>query len=270
MQLETINWEKWRKFFASRKDRQLPQLEDPSEYRNVPNSVARSLAIFQLGESGGGSVVEQARRSEIRSINGDYADAMAMFVAEEHRHAEILAICVRNLGGSLIRKNWTAGLFVFGRRMIGLRLKILVLLAAEVVGICYYHLLASRLPDSRIKSLLMQMVSDEQAHLHFHCEFLRSQTRGFFRRQIFKATWRFVMFVAALVVACDHRTAILETRIGIGNICRRWVKYSQLAEQLIVDSSSARSINLMPPLDLGSNTHASEPDYVATEVAVSN
>jgi len=89
---------------------------------------------------------------------------MQLFVKEEHRHAEILAICIRNLGGNLIRQNWTARLFVFGRRLIGLRLKVLVLLAAEVVGICYYHLLATRLPPTRLKSLLAQLVNDERAH----------------------------------------------------------------------------------------------------------
>ena len=164
-----INWRKWHEFFASRSNRQLPVLKSHETYSNVPNSVARSLAIFQMGESGGGTVVEQARRSTIPNIDGHYADAMQLFVAEEHRHAEILAICVRNLGGSLIRSNWTAKLFVFARRLIGLRLKVLVLLAAEVVGICYYHLIATRLPESRLRSMLAQIVDDERAHLHFHC-----------------------------------------------------------------------------------------------------
>ena len=100
----------------------------------MPGSLARSLAVFELGESGGGTIVEQARRSGIEAIDDDYADALALFVDEEHRHADILAICVRMLGGTLIRKNWTATLFVFARRLIGLRLKILVLLAAEWVG----------------------------------------------------------------------------------------------------------------------------------------
>ena len=76
---------------------------------------------------------------------------MAYFVEEEHRHANILAMCVRLLGGTLVKKNWTAGLFVFARRLIGLRLKVLVLLAAEVVGLCYYHLLAVQLPASRLR-----------------------------------------------------------------------------------------------------------------------
>ena len=66
--------------------------------------------------------------------------------------------------------NWTARLFVIARRLIGLRLKIVVLLAAEVVGLCYYHLLAVQLPQSRLRSQLLEIVEDERSHLYFHCE----------------------------------------------------------------------------------------------------
>src|SRR5688572_20784402 len=96
------DWQAWRDLFAARSQRPLPGLDDPQDYSGVPDSVARSLAIFQLGESGGGTVVAQARGSRIRSARGRYADAMQLFVAEEHRHAAMLAICVRTLGGSLV------------------------------------------------------------------------------------------------------------------------------------------------------------------------
>lgn len=235
MRTDIISWTKWRDFFAARCDRELPSLEDGQCYRHVPASVARSLAIFQLGESGGGTIVQQARDSKLEVIDDDYADAMRLFVDEEHRHAEILAICVRNLGGQLIRKNWTANLFVFSRRLIGLRLKVMVLLAAEVVGICYYHILASRLPKSRIKSLLAQLVNDEKAHLRFHCEFLRLHTMKWWQRQVFRLAWRLTMVAAAGVVLLDHRHAIRDLQIPPNLVWQRWRSYSQLAERLVVD-----------------------------------
>lgn len=233
MQSESTNWREWRHFFALRSDRQLPELSASEDYSEIPNSVARSLAIFQLGESGGGTVIEQARRSAINSIDEHYAEAMGLFVAEEHRHADILAICVRNLGGSIIRTNWTAKLFVFARRLIGLRLKVLVLLAAEVVGLCYYHLLASRLPPSRLKSLLAQIVNDERAHLHFHCSFLRTQAQSAWRRTLFVMVWRSTMFAAAIVVLLDHRHALRDLELDISTVWRRWTTYSRLAERLV-------------------------------------
>lgn len=237
MSNDYINWRMWHQFFASRSSRQLPGLKPPETYSNVPNSVARSLAIFQLGESGGGTVIEQARRSMMPEIDEHYAAAMQLFVAEEHRHAEILAICVRNLGGSLIRNNWTAKLFVFARRLIGLRLKVLVLLAAEVVGICYYHLIATRLPKSRLRSMLAQIVDDERAHLHFHCSFLRTQTNSQWRRILFIAIWRITMIAAAIVVLIDHRATLRDLNLPYATVWRRWMTYSRHAERLVTRRS---------------------------------
>lgn len=238
MQTEIINWERWQQFFASRSERQLPELDTAEDYSKIPASLGRSLAIFQLGESGGGTVVDQARGSQISEIDDHYAEAMQLFVEEEHRHAEVLAICIRNLGGTLIRQNWTAKLFVFARRLIGLRLKVLVLLAAEVVGICYYHLLATRLPPTRLKSLLAQLVNDERAHLHFHTDFLRSQAQTTWRRALFVCAWRITMATAAIVVLIDHRQALRDLNLRTGTVLRRWLAYSRLAERLVINSRS--------------------------------
>jgi hypothetical protein len=238
MQTEIVNWERWQQFFASRSERQLPELETAEDYSELPDSLAKSLAIFQLGESGGGTIIEQARRSEIRDIDDHYANAMQLFVKEEHRHAEVLAICIRNLGGNLVRQNWTARLFVFARRLIGLRLKVLVLLAAEVVGICYYHLLATRVPPSRLKSLLAQLVNDERAHLHFHAGFLRTQTSGWWRRAVFICAWRLTMTAASIAVLIDHRAALRDMNLDAKTMLRRWFAYSHLAERLVINRTS--------------------------------
>lgn len=242
------DWHQWQRFFAGRSERPLPRLDAKADYAHLPPSLARSLAIFQLGESGGGTVVDQARSSALREIDERYADAMALFVAEEHRHANILAICVRMLGGSLIRKNWTAWLFIAGRRLIGLRLKVLVLLAAEVVGICYYHLLASRLPEGQIRDMLTELVDDERAHLYFHCAFLRSQADGAGRRLLFRTTWRLTMWAAAAVVMVDHRAAIRDLGLERRAIWARWMSYSRLAEHLVTgEGASGRLIGRYVP-----------------------
>ncbi len=159
---------------------------------------------------------------------------MAYFVEEEHRHANILAMCVRLLGGTLIRSNWTACLFVFARRLIGLRLKVLVLLAAEVVGLCYYHLLAVQLPQSRLRSQLLEIVEDERSHLYFHCDFLRCQTPKRWQKRLFIGIWRLVMCCAAIVVAIDHRRAVRDLNIEFKAVFSRWRSYSFLAEMLVV------------------------------------
>jgi len=239
-----IDWRRWRDLFDARRNRPLPDPFAPEPgldalSLSTTRSLARSLAIFQLGESGGGTIVGQARGSRIRGIDGHYADAMALFVAEEHRHAELLACGVRMLGGELIRKNWTAKLFVSGRRLMGLRLKVMVLLAAEVVGICYYRLIASRLPEGRLKSVLQDLVRDEETHLDFHCAFLCTQATSRWRRVVFRLAWRLLMPTAGLVVMIDHRRALGDLGISMGTVRRRWSSISRRAEWRVCRGSPA-------------------------------
>ena len=235
MATQYTNWFHWKAFFAARQHRPgARMLADEPGLAAVPASVARSLAIFQLGESGGGTVIEQARRSRLSSVDPHYAEAVELFVGEEHRHAELLACCVRALRGRLIDSNWTAKLFVFGRRLIGLRLKIMVLLAAEEVGLCYYRLLGGSLPDGELKDVLREIAADEKAHLEFHCQFLRAQMRSGVHRRLFSVTWRAVMLAAALAVLVDHRAALRDLGIPPRRVWRRWWACSRIAEARIV------------------------------------
>ena len=228
------NWSRWLNLFAQRSARGVAEIECKHQYQNLPSSLAKSLAIFQLGESGGGTVIEQVKRSKIKEANKTYAKAMEYFVAEEHRHAAILAQCVNALGGTLVQKNWTDGLFVFGRRLLGLRLKILVLLAAEVVGICYYRLIASRLPFSKLEKCLHDIVNDEQSHLVFHCEFLRSQIKSRWAKTLFSLTWFGVTGLAMIVVYIDHRQAMRDLNLPARLVFARWIQHVLMANELVV------------------------------------
>jgi hypothetical protein len=167
--------------------------------------MARSFALFQLGESGGGNIVEQARQSPLEGVDDQYAEAVGLFVAEERRHANQLAVCVRMMGGELVRRNWTAQLFVTGRRLFGLRFKVLALLAAEVVGLSFYRLIATRLPPCRMRDTLLQIVGDKHSHLRFHCAFLKRQAVSPLKRTLFKASWRALVFIAGFIALIHHR-----------------------------------------------------------------
>lgn len=240
MARNSTNWNRWFAFFDERAKRPMPRLDTTTDYSAVPASLARSLAVFQLGESGGGTVVAQARQSRHVDEPAIYADCLERFVAEEHRHADLLAMCVRMLGGDLLRRNWTAGLFVFGRRLMGLRLKVLVLLAAEVVGICYYMAIAAKLPPSPLRQWLSQIVDDERAHLEFHSAFLRSQITSPWRRRLFVVVWRLVMTAAGVVVMLDHRRTIRDLGLGRLLLWDRWMAIADLAEKLVVGTASPR------------------------------
>jgi hypothetical protein len=233
-------WQQWESFFEARQARPMASLADTC-HADVPPSVARSLAVFQLGESGGGSVVEQARRSAFAKVNPGFARAMELFVQEEHRHAQVLAMCVYALGGQLIRSNWTDSLFVVVRRAMGLRLKVLVLLAAEVVGISYYQRIAQGLAPSPLRHALEELCADEQSHLHFHCEFLRTQADSPIKRWLFKAAWRAVTGVAQLAVYLEHRGALKDMGVPRGELFARWKEAVEQAEALVTWNDGAKT-----------------------------
>lgn len=79
-------WREWRELFESRAHRPLPEISGSRAAARLPESLAKSLAISQLGESGGGTVVSQARDSNLAQVDEHYAVAMALFVKEENRH----------------------------------------------------------------------------------------------------------------------------------------------------------------------------------------
>ncbi|HSP80218.1 MAG TPA: hypothetical protein VLQ93_16925, partial [Myxococcaceae bacterium] len=130
-----MQWSRWRQHFEANRTRALPKgLEQvdtvPAGWR-AP--LAASLARFQLGEAGEGRIAQEIDRVRLPGVDADYRAALKLFVAEEGRHARILGHLVPALGGRLLARNWTERLFTHGRRLLGVRLKLTVLLVAEVV-----------------------------------------------------------------------------------------------------------------------------------------
>lgn len=224
------DWQTWRDLFQGRADRPLQPLDADLDYTQLPRSLARSFAVFQLGETGGGNIIRQARQSRLPAIDEHYAEAVDRFVSEERRHANQLAVCVRMMGGELIRRNWTARLFIVGRRLFGLRFKVLALLAAEVVGLCFYRLIATRLPPCRLRDTVLQIIGDKHSHLKFHCTFIEKQAATPFQRALFKASWRTLMFCAGFVALVSHRSTLRDLSIGFRDFQELWSHYRFAAE----------------------------------------
>jgi hypothetical protein len=205
-----MDWSDWRKHFERNAARPLPSLhpsvhEVPAEWRPA---LARSLARFQVGEAGEGRIAHEIDHAQLPGVDSDYRTALKRFVAEEGRHARILGGLVQALGGQLLARNWTERLFVHGRRLLGVRAKLLVLLAAEVVGIAFYGALAARLPQGSVRHALEELCADEEAHLRFHCDFFRLQTRTRATQLLFECAWWPLVLAASTVVLLDHRPAL--------------------------------------------------------------
>lgn len=199
----------WSQHFARNAARPDPDVTD-ADARLPPGwaaPLAASLAVFQLGESKGGRIATEVATAA--GVDPSYVDAIRRFIDEELHHGELLAACVRGLGGELVQHNWTDTLFVGARRLAGLRLKLAVLLAAEIVGVAFYEVIAARLPAGPLRACLARLIDDETHHLRFHGDAFRGD-RAFARR-----VWP-VVAAGTAVVLVDHRRTLRTLGIPAG------------------------------------------------------
>lgn len=204
------SWKKWLSYFqknALAPTRQsIESISGMSEEKII--ALRRSLAIFQLGESGEGRIAKQIDFVSIFGVNETYRKCLKLFVKEEGKHGRVLTLMVRSLGGKILQHNWTESLFSFGRRLLGIRLKLLVLLAAEAVSVVFYKIFIRELPLSGMRAALIEITRDEQFHLRFHQEFFKIRMHSFFSKMIFKLIWRSITLLAFIVVILDHRKSL--------------------------------------------------------------
>jgi hypothetical protein len=231
-----MDWSVWREHFERHAARPLPPLrpcvdEVPAAWRGA---LARSLARFQVGEAGEGRIAHEIDGVRLPGVDAHYRAALKRFVAEEGRHARILGGLVQALGGRLLARTWTERLFVQGRRLLGVRAKLLVLLAAEVVGIGFYGALAARLPEGALRRALEELCADEAAHLRFHCDFFRLQARTRGARLLFAAAWWPLVLVASSVVLLDHRPALAVLGLAPRRLAHALHQYATEAAQRVL------------------------------------
>lgn len=229
-------WTHWRSHFETHARRPLPA--PPHDIERIPAAwrapLCASLARFQLGEGGEGRVAREIDRVQLPGVDADYRASLKLFVKEEGRHARMLAGMVRALGGRLIHSDPSERLFVAGRRLLGVRLKILVLLAAEVVGLGFYALLARRLGDCSLADQLRQIGDDEGMHLEFHADFFRRQIDGLAARWLFRAAWWGVAGLACTLVVAQHRHTLAALGLPRGGTLRRLLRLVALVDRRVL------------------------------------
>jgi hypothetical protein len=201
-----MNWSDWRRYFEANAQRPVPEVHTaPTLNEAQHRALVRSIQKFQLGETGEGRLAAQIDTAALRGVDDDFRACVKMFVREEGRHARVLGFIVRALGAGLLQKDWSASGFRALRRLIGVRVKLFVALAAEVVGAGFYGLLAERLGEGDVSRALRQLGSDEDAHLAFQAQFFRAQLPSVLMRALFCATWALAGRAAMWIVLVDHR-----------------------------------------------------------------
>jgi len=207
---------RWLEYFDGRRGQRLDApFSAPLQQLPGCDAVARSLARFELGESGDGE-----RIGALAAATGDaaYARCIELFVQEEQQHAQWLGILRARFGGRRLESHWSDTVFVVLRHLGGLRREICVLLTAELIALTYYRVLPLAYDDPLLRAACRRIVLDERGHVAFHRatlshEFARMPAPP---RAAAILAWRAFVAVTAKVVAWDHREVL-----GLAGLSRR-------------------------------------------------
>ncbi len=197
-------YDRWHRYFDDRAGEPLDApFAEPLPDAPGREAIARSLARFELGESGDG---ERLRRLAAETGDETYARTIELFVREENAHARWLGILRERFGGTKLTSHWSDHAFVVLRHIGALRFEICVLLSAEVTALTYYRVLGEAHPDPVLRAACKRVLLDERGHVAFHRATLGREfasLRGLQRRAAALA-WRTFVAATATVVALDH------------------------------------------------------------------
>lgn len=205
-----MNVQKWLDHFAANTSVEEINWDQPCHLSGeIREPLAKSLAIFQLGETGEGSALFHLARScrDDPGLEG-YEDALRAFILEENRHAEVLKHMVLRVEGMLLTKQWSDRVFRSVRKLINLEFELQTLLTAELIAEAYYELLRRTVDDQPIKQACARIVKDEIGHTGFHAAFFgyRQKKWGRASRFAWKLGLDLLTETAWRVVWLDHRS----------------------------------------------------------------
>ncbi|MFZ2279461.1 MAG: hypothetical protein WAW39_16825 [Prosthecobacter sp.] len=212
---------------------------------HVRSSLARSIAIFQLGESGGGTRLRRYTRSiaSLEHLKG-YQRAVDLFVAEEQSHAALLARTVKHLRGTLLQKQWTNSIFRWMRDLVNLEFNIQVLLTAELIAEVYFGQLSLRCSDPVVQTVAKKLLRDEMGHLSFQRDFLFERLNALTPAMQRLWRWQFqaIHFATACVVSWDHRDCLRSLNVTPANFRSRalrcWQSFQSRLERRLHEHES--------------------------------
>lgn len=216
--------ERWLAYFrtnARRKDR-FPWRAGARITEAERAAIGRSIAMFQLGESGEGRHIQRAAERYLQR-GGDpaYLPALKLFIREEQRHGRDLGRFMDLAGITRWRRCGTDGLFRFMRHTGGLERAIAVLLTAELIAQVYYRALREATGSPLLKRLCGRILRDEVYHVRFQCERIGMLRRG---RRGWDRSWRLALQRAlfAGAVAWVYLTHGRALRAGGFGLARFW------------------------------------------------
>lgn len=167
----------------------------------------RSLQKFQIGETGEG---RHLRYFAKRTNDAAYSQCIDLFVKEEQSHGQMIAEVIAAIDGRVLLWHWTDCAFILLRRVMGLKTELMICLIAEIIGKCFYRLLADRLDNSQLSNVFAFIVCDEIAHLRFHSEFLNKQLGPYhwLLKFFIYYSWSIIFYTVSFVFVLDHKDTL--------------------------------------------------------------
>ncbi|HYV49319.1 MAG TPA: ferritin-like domain-containing protein [Myxococcaceae bacterium] len=220
-------WRYWRERLEQNAQRPIPGTEAPAWLTPTQHAlVLRSLQEFQLGETGEGRVAHQIDGVTWEGVDDDLRALIKLWVREEGRHARVLALMVRGMGGKLLTRHWSTGAFQGLRRRLGVRFKLFVALTAEVAGAVFYGLLARALPRSPMASALEELERDEGVHLRFQSELFGMLGRHWLTHVAIQAGWLFFALGVSAMVWWQHAPTLASLGVPFPRTAFELVRYT--------------------------------------------
>lgn len=242
----------WSEYFESnlRRDPRIPWSPCPTLTAEERESVARSIQVFQLGESGEGNHIRQCARDWILHQRGDahYLTALNLFLGEENQHAAWLGRFLEQEGIPLLEQQWSDSCFRRLRHLAGLHTSISVLLTAEILAQVYYFALSRATQSPSLIALCKRVLRDERFHVIFQqrqrLELARHWSRP--RRMAARLQDRALLEIAKRIVWHDHRSVFRAAKLDFASYQTRCHRRWQAAQNIrphVLDQNEPRAIS---------------------------
>jgi hypothetical protein len=191
-------------------------------YRLTSHERARvgpSIQQFQLGESSEGrGLLRRARRYAETSGDGQFAEAISLFIQEEQRHSRLLGRFLDLHSVPRLPRHWVDSVFRQVRALAGLEMCMRVLATAEIIAVPYYKALGKATASPLLEKICASILTDEAAHLSFQgfVFAMLGQGRPAWRQELINTLHSVFLRGTVVVVWLQHGSVIRAAGCSFG------------------------------------------------------
>ncbi len=185
--------------------------------------IARSIAIFQLGEGcDGHALLRTVWRYAEKHKATPLVRVVELFIREEQRHAALLRGFMEDHRIPLKQTHWTDFAFCCLRRLGGLEFRLHLFVAVELIASVYYRALEVVTGSQRLKILCRTLVADELAHIGLQSQLLLGLRAGRSApaRAAVRLAHKAFFATTACVVYLTHRRVLRTAGYGMDGFLR--------------------------------------------------